>query len=63
MLITGKHRPYTCDNYDKNKDPTVNICLSCTNENCIGVCDKIRIGRTGKNAVSNIKRQNADSKV
>ncbi len=62
-MSANNHKPHAHYDYDRNKDSTVDICLSCTNENCIGVCDKIRIERTGKNAVSNIKRQNADSKV
>ena len=28
--------------YDRATNPTIDICLSCTNEKCIGICDKVR---------------------
>lgn len=42
MLKTNEHKSFECQNYDKNKDPTIDICLNCKQSYCIGYCIKTK---------------------
>lgn len=35
-------RPAKEIEYDKDKDPTINLCLNCTEKECVGVCQKLQ---------------------